>query len=42
MADCLMKPKIDFAFRQIMAGEKTRKDFLAAVLKFNPEDVRSA
>lgn len=36
----LMKPKIDFAFKEIMANEKARKGFLSAVLKLNPKDIK--
>jgi len=35
-----MKPKIDFAFKEIMMNEKARKGFLAAVLHLNPDDIR--
>ena len=40
MAQFLMKPKIDFAFKEIMMDEKARIGFLAAVLHLDPEDVR--
>jgi len=40
MADFLMKPKIDFAFKEIMANEKARTGFLSAMLKVNPEDIK--
>ena len=40
MADFLMKPKIDFAFKEIMANEKARTGFLSAMLKLNPEDIK--
>lgn len=33
MSDFLMKPKIDFAFKEIMMNEKVRVGFLSAVLK---------
>ncbi len=36
----LMKPKIDFAFKELMMDEMTRKGFLAAVLKINPKDIK--
>ena len=39
MTDFLMKPKIDYAFKEIMTDEKARKGFLSAVLKLNPEDI---
>ena len=40
MADFLMKPKIDFAFKEIMADEKARIGFLSAMLRLNPEDIK--
>lgn len=40
MADFLMKPKIDFAFKEIMTDEKARVGFLSAVLKLKPEDIK--
>ncbi len=36
----LMKPKIDFAFKEIMADEKARTGFLSAVLNLNPADIK--
>ena len=36
----LMKPKVDFAFKEIMADEKVRIGFLSAVLKLNPDDIK--
>ena len=36
----LMKPKVDFAFKEIMMDEKARKGFLSAVLKIAPENIR--
>ena len=38
--DFLMKPKIDFAFKEIMTDEKARIGFLSAVLKIKPEDIK--
>ena len=35
-----MKPKIDFAFKEIMEDEKARTGFLSAVLGLNPEDIK--
>lgn len=35
-----MKPKIDFAFKEIMTDVKARTGFLSAVLHLNPEDIR--
>ena len=35
-----MKPKIDFAFKEIMANEKARIGFLSAVLKIRPEGIK--
>ena len=40
MSDFLMKPKIDFAFKEIMESEKARTGFLAAVLKLDPDDIK--
>ena len=40
MEDFLMKPKIDFAFKEIMMEEKARVGFLSAVLKLKPEDIK--
>ncbi len=40
MADFLMKPKIDFAFKEIMMDEMARIGFLSAILKLNPADIR--
>ena len=42
MAQFLMKPKIDFAFKEIMMDEKARIGFLAAVLHLDPEDIKEA
>lgn len=38
--DFLIKPKIDFAFKEIMTDEKARIGFLSAVLKLKPEDIK--
>ena len=40
MSDFLMKPKVDFAFKEIMMDEKARTGFLAAVLGLTPEDIK--
>ena len=40
MSDFLMKPKIDYAFKEIMMDEKARIGFLSAVLNLNPADIR--
>ena len=40
MTEFLMKPKIDFAFKEIMTDEKARTGFVSAVLKLRPEEVR--
>lgn len=40
MADFLMKPKIDYAFKEIMMDEQAQIGFLSAVLNLNPADVR--
>ena len=40
MTDFLMKPKIDFAFKEIMEDKKARTGFLAAVLGLDPKDIK--
>ena len=40
MEEFLMKPKVDFAFKEIMEDEKARTGFLSAVLKIDPEDIK--
>lgn len=40
MSEFLMKPKVDFAFKQIMMDEKARIGFLSAVLHINPADIK--
>ena len=40
MDDFIMKPKIDFAFKELMTNEMVRKGFLAAFLKLNPADIK--
>jgi len=40
MDEFLMKPKIDFAFKEIMEDEKARTGFLSAVLHLKPEDIK--
>ena len=40
MQEFLMKPKIDFAFKEIMTDEKARTGFLAAILKISPENIK--
>ena len=35
-----MKPKIDFAFKEIMEDAKARTGFLSAVLGLDPEDIK--
>ena len=40
MSNFLMKPKIDFAFKEIMEDKKARTGFLSAVLGLNPEDIK--
>ena len=36
----LMKPKIDYAFKEIMMNEKARIGFLSAILNLNPLDIK--
>ena len=38
--DFLMSPRVDFAFKEIMANEQARTGFLSAILKLNPSDIR--
>ena len=40
MDEFLMKPKIDFAFKEIMMDENARIGFLSAVLALDPEDIK--
>ena len=40
MTEFLMKPKIDFAFKEIMMNEKARIGFLSAILKIDPSDIK--
>ena len=40
MTEFLMKPKIDFAFKEIMMDEKARIGFLSAVLNIEPEEIK--
>ena len=40
MSRFLMKPKIDFAFKEIMTDADARKGFLSAILKLDPSDIR--
>jgi len=39
MTEFLMKPKIDFAFKEIMMDEKARVGFLSAILKIDPTKI---
>ncbi len=40
MCNFLMKPKIDFAFKEIMVNEKARIGFLSAVLQIDPSSIK--
>ena len=40
MLNFLMKPKIDFAFKEIMMNENARIGFLSAILKLNPKELK--
>ncbi len=40
MNDFLMKPKVDFAFKEIMADPLSRIGFLSAVLKLDPSEIK--
>ncbi len=39
MEEFLMKPKVDWAFKEIMTDDKARIGFLSAVLKVRPENI---
>lgn len=39
--DFIMLPKIDFAFKELMANEKIRKGFLSAVFDISDTDIKS-
>lgn len=41
MSEFLMKPKIDFAFKEIMMNEQARIGFLSAILKLDPADIKT-
>ena len=41
-SDYIMKPKVDFAFKELMSDETVRVGFLAAVLAIPSENIRSA
>ena len=36
----LMKPKIDYAFKEIMMDENARTGFLSAILKLEPSEIK--
>ena len=40
MNEFLMKPKIDFAFKELMMDEKVRLGFLSTILKLNRGDIK--
>ena len=40
MTTTLMKPKIDYAFKEIMMNEKARVGFLSAILKIDPAEIK--
>ena len=40
MSEFLMKPKVDFAFKEIMMNINARIGFLSAILKLNPKDIK--
>lgn len=42
MTEFIMKPKIDFAFKEIMMDEQSRIGFLSAILKLNPMDIKES
>ena len=38
----LMKPKVDFCFKELMEDEEVRNAFLAAVLGINPKEINES
>jgi len=42
MDDFLMKPKVDFAFKEIMLSEPVRIGFIAATIHIDPKRIKSA
>ncbi len=40
MSDFLMKPKVDFAFKETTTDEMTRIGFLSAILKLAPNEIK--
>ena len=40
MSEFLMKPRVDFAFKELMMNEQARIGFLSAILKLNPEEIK--
>lgn len=40
MTGFLMKPKVYFAFKQVMENDRARLGFLSSILKVNPEDIK--
>lgn len=40
MEEFLMKPRVDYAFKEIMMDEKARIGFLSAMLKLNPAEIK--
>ncbi len=40
MEEFLMKPKIDFAFKEIMMDDVIRVGFLSAILKIDPAEIK--
>ncbi len=40
MEKFLMKPKVDFAFKEIIYDETALKSFIAATMELNPKDIK--
>lgn len=40
MSEFLMKPRNDYAFKELMSVENVRIGFLSAILKLNPDDIK--
>jgi len=41
MEEFLMKPKVDFAFKEIMVDEMALKGFIGSVMKIDPQQIKS-
>ena len=39
MSEFIMKPKVDFCFKELMEEPEVRRGFISAVLGIRPEDI---